>query len=231
MTKLAEPTRNQSPVVCATFPRSGHHYLVNLLSAVLHSKLVYCESYTTGIVDGANLIKDHDFELNRVADTSENYIIQIRHPLNAIISLFEQRLRMNVLSDTLADWELHAQREMAYWVNFYSKWVLGVAGSNAFQAVLIRYEDLVTNPSVPVTAAIRHLGFSPPPNLQNDSLQTALSQTASSGMRMDGHFIRKRQLRNVLSFRYFDKPFLEQLLAPVSPLDRASEWQYDHIGN
>lgn len=215
-------------VICITFPRSGHHYLVQLLHAALGTKLIYCERYS-GMIEGANLIKEHDFGLERVPSQSEPYLIQIRHPLNAIISRFEQNLRTKTLNDTRTDWERHARSEAVYWYNFFLKWILGVTASNRFQTLLIRYEDLIINPELHITAAIRLLGFTPRDNLDPRIIQEASKEPKSAGHPMDGYFIRERKPRSATSFRYYDRGFYQELLAPIARLNQVREWQYDRI--
>ena len=104
-------------IQCITFPRSGHHLLVNILlkyfseniffpeisdtkvdkqcnKVVCGGDFHYCEYYhhcrTSPCADPrTNFQKNHDFD-GRVQNCRNNYyVIQYRHPLECLISFFE----------------------------------------------------------------------------------------------------------------------------------------------
>jgi hypothetical protein len=102
--------------VFITFPRSGHHLVVNVLikyfskntkhreilgnqtrlyckNTIAAGKLHYCEYYnhcqSTPCSDSkTNLQKNHDFGLNEGIDNNYRYIILYRHPLDAVVSWY-----------------------------------------------------------------------------------------------------------------------------------------------
>jgi hypothetical protein len=108
-------------VICVSFPRSGHHLLINILlkyfssnvnypltsgentdrdcnRTLIAGKLVYCEYYnhcnTMPCIDkNTNFIKNHDFSLNLDILPDYYYIILYRKPIEAIISLYEFTLK------------------------------------------------------------------------------------------------------------------------------------------
>lgn len=124
-----------------TFPRSGHRVLGRVLKRYLKDKVKYHEVYggSKYTEKEANYIKDHDFALKVVPSKNRVYLVQIRYPLESIISLF----RLEKGGKDRREWELFAINRLKFWMGFYKKWVINPIGSPRY---VLNYEDLITNP-------------------------------------------------------------------------------------
>ena len=81
-----------------SFPRSGHHLLVNFLQRYFGGRFAYCEYYNhcqqqPCANPANNLQKSHDFGLELPADGAGDYLLQYRHPLYSITSNYFLHLR------------------------------------------------------------------------------------------------------------------------------------------
>jgi hypothetical protein len=80
-----------------SFPRSGHHLLVKCVKQYFGKRLGYCGNVFRGqdfLSDGITLQKNHDFDLILPISSDARYLIQYRHPLEAIASWYRS-LRKN----------------------------------------------------------------------------------------------------------------------------------------
>ena len=121
------------PISCVSYPRSGHHMLVRLLTGYFGDALHYCEYYEhcqqSPCSDPlTNFQKNHDFDLALPNDAGRRYIIQYRHPVTAIISWFELALKNgwkhDVREDTRECFARFLRDKMQYWRGFVRKWVI-----------------------------------------------------------------------------------------------------------
>lgn len=154
-------------IALITFPRSGHHFLINILMSYFESagiEFAYCEYYshcrTFPCSDSRLFIyKNHDFEGDIPILDDIDYIVQIRHPYMAIQSFFDISLyhdpqnienlsskpfknffrskRISNLSYKSFNKFLRAQ--VSYYRRFCRKWL-------KIAPTFIIYEDLVNNP-------------------------------------------------------------------------------------
>ena len=112
--------RQWSPVSCVTYPRSGHHLLVRLIANyqlnlnqktfcvhknledphgyISAGQMQYCTYYrhcnSVPCTDNAcNLQKNHDFDLTLELPATNKLLVQVRHPLESIISFYYWRLK------------------------------------------------------------------------------------------------------------------------------------------
>lgn len=137
-------------VVFASFPRSGHHMTVNLLSKYWGENLRYCEPYEGAISPAHNLVKTHDFKLD------ERYfsprMVLIRNPLDSLASYYDWSLKRGLIKvDSYDEWIKFATKNVRYWRNFYVKWL----HENRQKMLLLNYSDLLKDPRGVLTQAIQ----------------------------------------------------------------------------
>jgi hypothetical protein len=90
-----------------SFPRSGRHLMVRCLKQIYKDPLHYCEFYThwrrTPCSDPAtNLQKKHDFKLRISKSADQRYVVQYRHPVEAISSWFNLVLKEPIQLERLS---------------------------------------------------------------------------------------------------------------------------------
>lgn len=145
----------QGVIVNASFPRSGHRFLRELCLGYFSHEMRFLDSYSmTATADGgkskrrtppANYIKTHDFELQGLDvlkaefPLRRKYIVQVRHPLEAIASYYEFARKTNeVKKDTKSDWLTFLDKKLVYWKRFCETWLAQESAS----VLLVTYESL-----------------------------------------------------------------------------------------
>lgn len=143
-------------IINASYPRSGHRFLRNILISYFDDEFIFYESHQKVLhggtkgktrVEDANYIKTHDFELRGSAELLELfpskrlYVVQIRHPLEAIASYYEFSLRhQHIRLDTQKEWDEFLDHRLNYWKSFYQRWITEPNIRNT--RIIILYEDL-----------------------------------------------------------------------------------------
>lgn len=140
------------PLKCAgvSFPRSGHHALYAVLSEYFGDSLKYHDKYLVppanqiALAD-SNYCKDHDLELTVPVDPSLRYVIQTRHPREAIQSWldYDARVTPSCQINTRVEWEQRFGGMLEFWCKWYSKWVI----SDIPQRLIVTYERLLNDPT------------------------------------------------------------------------------------
>ena len=168
-------TSSATPVslVGVSIPRSGHHFLANLLQAALGSDLSYCEFYSA--TDCCRQIpctrphrarivyqKNHDLDLAVDPDlTGVRYVVQYRSPVPAVISdreLFAE-VRGSKLARDPSQYLMVLSEKAAHYTRFYNKWVRRPRAST----FSMKYEWLLEEPARALDALIRFCGLVVPP--------------------------------------------------------------------
>lgn len=140
------------PTECISYPRSGHHALVDVLRVYFGEALVYGEIYRDpAAILGAgdppvNYQKNHDFDLQTPVLADRRYIVQVRNPLESIESWEVFDRRVGAVPDS------HEVR-LDFWAAFVKKWVFAEMPSR----LVVWYEDLVERPHETCTAVIQFL--------------------------------------------------------------------------
>lgn len=129
-------------LIFASFPRSGHHLTVGLLSAYWGANLRYCEPYRTAISAAHNLVKTHDFDLD------ERYfsprLVLVRRPMDSLSSFYDWSLKAGHLkTDSYENWILFATSKVRYWRSFYVKWLK----ESRDEKLVVDYNDLLDDPA------------------------------------------------------------------------------------
>lgn len=151
-------------VVSVSFPRSGHHLLERCLRGLFPGEVQYCDYYrhcrhSPCLEARTNLQKCHDFDLRLERAPGWMYVIQYRHPLEAIVSWYEAELRhrhkarpgeprlrkafkLTFLQDSEIYWRFFLAKYVRFWRRFVEKWALAPPPG----AWLLSYGDLVRQP-------------------------------------------------------------------------------------
>ncbi|MCC7272253.1 MAG: hypothetical protein IT561_06255 [Alphaproteobacteria bacterium] len=204
-------------VFFVTFPRSGHHYLVELLEKLFPLADDYCEFYhcrapgcaVAGLPgmfripchSGRRFQKHHDFGLDLPLTPRCTYVVQYRYPLESLVSLFEFRLKHGYPGldatppeDTREGWRRASEADAVYWRRFAKKWLVRPAGRP--NLLPCPYESVTTDPEA-VVAVLRHVG----------------RLTGDAAAILARHFAAQRafDFRSVERFRFFDRDHFAHL--------------------
>jgi len=135
---------------------AGHETRRRAKEVVAAGPLQYCEYYhhcrSIPCVDPrVNLMKFHDRSRRQPSEELAHIIVQVRNPLLSIRSFyaFQHKRAPRDCDDFLE----MLRPELAYWSGFVEKWVLTPHPSR----LVIRYDDLILDPSVTLARAIRFL--------------------------------------------------------------------------
>jgi hypothetical protein len=142
-----------------TFPRSGHHAMIEQLESVSEIYKNYCEYYNCigrrgeiiecskssdtwkekGFSCGAGnrILKDHDFELLLPYKNDRKYVIQLRNPILSIASWYE--LDSKNLNLKLPEFNIYFSQKLKFWIEFVDKWYPKFSNENV---IYVPYEDL-----------------------------------------------------------------------------------------
>ena len=186
-----------------SFPGSGHHLLVNLLTRYYGrdlslssgrylndtSKLftagpfVYCECGVGGHCrqipcrdQRTTFQKYHDKKLDLKMNPSHSYIVQYRHPIHAIASLFMFSLRKHYkVEDSERGWDRFFKKKMRYWNGFCKKWIENNKHPSVY---FLRYEDLIENTQKKLVEILRFID--PDSEVDHDWLQRVIESAQIS---------------------------------------------------
>lgn len=174
------------PTDFITFPRSGHHFLIDTIADTLRVDrpgttylgryssqcLPYCEFYTCPAdlhcgaearrpdrpcPQGFPFRKSHDFDLRH--PPTGRTVVQIRRPEPALASWFALRLAEQGARPGPEHgdaWEEFCQTAGGFWVDFVERWVV----TERPWRLLAPYEDLVTSSGL-FRAVLRHVLVDP----------------------------------------------------------------------
>lgn len=140
------------PTHCLTFPRSGHHLLVNMLRAYFGHELRYVESYEHPELlnqPEANFIKDHDFAATAQAREGWRVLVQIRDPMEAIASRWQAEHAKE--SEEARDDFFRTQ--LAAYAQFCNRWVVPQQPNK----LVIHYRELSDQPLETLLRVLRHV--------------------------------------------------------------------------
>jgi len=158
-------------VLGKSMPRSGHHYLVNLLLAYFDRSFRYCEVYKvpdccrcTPCVraydrrqgNSCFLQKSHDFDLTDNPRLEAPYLIQFRSLIPRIQSRFDVRARRGVCAHTREALASQCVQDLKYTVGFLNKWLR----NRQPNVLAISYESLSETPAVALAQAVRFMAGS-----------------------------------------------------------------------
>jgi len=202
-------------IINASYPRSGHRFLRNILSNYFGDELVFYESHQKILLGGtkgktrvenANYIKTHDFELRGSAEllelfpTKRRYVVQIRHPLEAIASYYEFSLRhQHIRLDTQKEWKEFVGHRLTYWKNFYRCWIAETNIRNS--RIVILYEDLYQSTFDQARQVIEFISGE---SCNRQTLGESLQKLDFTQYINDSH-TKKNKKRDIRQFPHFDE--------------------------
>lgn len=141
-------------VVGVSWPRSGHHLVVNVLHEYFENEFAYCEFYTPSDCcksapcarrEYIKLSKNHDFLLKMPIVVDYPHFIQYRSFLPSVVSAFELFIEQGQ-PDTFTSFEKFATKEARIYNKFLAKWVFGTKRPR--ERLILRYEDLTSERGV-----------------------------------------------------------------------------------
>jgi hypothetical protein len=155
------PSRdNPRILVGASIPRSGHHFLADMMTAYYGADIYYCEYYTLPSCckavpctrRGTHKViyqKSHDRDFKLPSDVSEAlYLIQYRHPVPEALSDRELDLQDGfgrpslAYRSTLAGYQNWLAGKAIYYRRFHDKWI----APKLSNAIYLDYVDLAADP-------------------------------------------------------------------------------------
>jgi len=201
-------------IINAGFPRSGHRFLRVILSSYFGPEFTLYRHHSMKIdnklaqpdqLEHVNIIKTHDFMLEgkRVLSSmfpvDRRYLIQIRHPLESIISYYEFALEFGDLhADTEVTWSRFLAKNLRYWKKFYKLWALEEDGDS----LVITYDNLFNNTFETTQTAVSFL--SGQTSVNSEKLSKAIENQIF--LRYDNDSRSKQQeRRQITSFKYFNE--------------------------
>ncbi len=207
-------------VATVSWPRSGHHLLVRLLSSYFGDEFGYCEHHFKGAQccktfpctqkDAIILTKNHDFDLSLKPDPDTPTIIQYRAFLPSVVSNFELHVR-NGAPDTLASFAEFAASAAKTYKAFYKKWISDNIECERF---ILGYETLTSKPRHSLLLAAK---FIAPQELIDEPLIHRCVDSVAGEKVENGKVITQEQKgvkadRDVRAFRFYDEGLFDELL-------------------
>lgn len=157
MSAQASPLR-LTPVMGISWPRSGHHLLVRLLTGYFGSGFGYCEFHKAppslkdieqcckqvpcAHLGRIHFTKNHDFDLTVPQIAGQPYLIQYRDFLPSVVSNFELFIRTGG-EDSAESFRRFASNQFTRFLDFSEKWV---TSDFARDQMLVNYADLTADP-------------------------------------------------------------------------------------
>lgn len=140
-----------------SYPRSGHHYLVDLMKAAAITPFVYLDPYKTNRSIPHDLQKVHDRFPWQLANPTR-ILVLTRDPVRCVESRIRQMRREGSTEDLV---DLH-ERLLADYQVFTKEWILPVLADRRIDdcpADVVTYEDLCLRPLDTLLTAMKTLGF------------------------------------------------------------------------
>ncbi|MBI1417263.1 MAG: hypothetical protein GC146_08585 [Limimaricola sp.] len=205
-------------VVGISWPRSGHHMLVRLLTAYFGPDFGYCDFYGKGdccrrvpcvCAGQVNLTKNHDFDLSVPQVAGQKYLVQYRDFVPSVISNFELHV-LNGNPDTPLSFRRFASLQFDRYRDFAAKWL---ESDFAKRQLCVDYASLVADTPRVMSQVVGWLA----PERPRDA------ERIDNAIRMiDGEKIETRQVRRlknagvhpprqVAAFRHATPGLLDQL--------------------
>jgi hypothetical protein len=163
------------PVIFVSYPRSGHHWLIQLATEycsllygaepsvipgprvkpgvfVRAGDFSYCEYYHHCVqvpcTLGALVQKNHDFDLTLPREERFRYVALARDPARSIVSYHE-------FTGRAKPWPSFARRKAKYWRGFVEKWML----DEHEETLPLMYEQLLYEPAVTLSTFLQFCGI------------------------------------------------------------------------
>ncbi len=225
MSKQNPPSAPLRYVACVSYPRSGHHLTVRVLSHYFRQDFRYCQFYNKQEGEccrsfpctdaSVSFTKNHDMDLNFPTNPGVPkvegvpYLVLIRNFLEAVVSDYNLFLREHQ-EDTLEAWRGFSQRKLRFYRRFLRKWVLA---EDAIEKLVVPYEQLTGEP---LTWFARMIDFFHPARpvdgarLEKIVAEAVLEDVKPTGIEVIRNFgVRNR--RRIEDFQHFDQAYFAEL--------------------
>lgn len=213
-------------VAGVSWPRSGHHMLVNVLAAYFGQAFRHCEFHTPPNCcksfpcadPEVTFSKSHDFGLKMPMLEGVPYLIQYRAYIPSVVSEFELHVRAGE-PNTKEHFMVFASMHHVGYRSFTKKWIDNEKAPE--ERLVLLYEDLTgENKALKFSEAIAF--FAPGHAVETDRLSHVL-QTVTKNQVDNGvtAYIRGAGVtapRDVTAFRFYDREFFRELAEKVSDL-------------
>lgn len=213
-----------------SWPRSGHHLLVGVLSSYFGAEFRYCIFYDAGDnccrtypcqrAGAIHMTKNHDFGLHcEPADVP--HLIQCRAFLPSVVSDFELHV-LDGNPDTHEEFLRFARIRAGAYVGFGRKWIM--QGQKRSGWLTLWYENIIRSPLETFATAVYHLA--PGHNVDFERLSECIR--GASKLRVEHGRMEMeechgvRSTRQLSAFRYYDPvqfPELERQAVSAFPTD------------
>jgi hypothetical protein len=124
-------------IFAKSMPRSGHRFLSECLTHYFGPELHYCGFYWPGCchripckhpqpggrTNRYFMQKSHDFGFRDSNGLNGKYLIQYRSPIPRLQSNYDLAVARGTVEQSSESFAAFAERETAYFINFYRKWV------------------------------------------------------------------------------------------------------------
>lgn len=217
-----DPAAAPLPYVAnVSWPRSGHHLLMRLLSAYFGPRFGYCEYHgpretpeipccgafpcrKRGLI---SMSKNHDFDLSSPVPTGCAIIVQWREPLAAIQSEFELALRAGQ-EDTAASFAAFAEKRASAYRRFMAKWLEAPIENR----LAVEYDELVADPRSILADALTLWGeVEPDTQRLSEAIATVPHVSVSDRAVHVRDGIGVRAERRVEAFRHYDPALFDRI--------------------
>jgi hypothetical protein len=205
-------------VFSKSMPRSGHRFLTECLTHYFGAKLHYCGFYRPDCChkipcarpyndERSNryfLQKSHDFGFRDAPELNGRYLIQFRSPIPRLQSNYDLAIARGIGDESKEGFVAFAEKETAYFINFYRKWV----AAPRHNTLVIAYEDMIGAHERTLAAAIGFVqGHAA---IDGEALAATLAQVPVGGNGTPGG------LRDAMQHRHFDAGLYARLERQVA---------------
>ena len=213
-------TEKPKPLIGASIPRSGHHFLQTMLSAYFGPEMYYCEWYTPPNCcrqipctrrgrQTINFQKSHDRDHDVPSDVPDaQYIIQYRHPVPEALSDRELDLndafgRRSIVHRRSREYFMQWLSEKAiYYRKFHDRWM----AKRLPNALYLDYEELSNDPAGVMRKIIKiAYGSVDEPRLVQHVEQITGTRVSAPFMNLEATAFKPRVVQDS---KYFDEDLL-----------------------
>lgn len=137
------------------FPRSGHRLFQRLLKAYFGDELkngtIYGPNKKFFQTHNVNYLKNHDLRLDTMPNKSIRYLIQIRHPIESLVSWYRLEHK-NIMAQ--GTWNKFSKTKSEFWVKFCNKWIIKDMKA---ERLIVDYADVISKPRTVLIDAIEFM--------------------------------------------------------------------------
>lgn len=131
-------------IINASFPRSGHHVMRDVLQMYFGDEMKYCKwsddfEKRPTVCGETNFTMIHDLHLTFPISDEWKYLVLVRHPIYSLASWRIHHKRDK--GDICEDQEISKQK-LEFWAKWVNKWVLSPVPNR----LIVQYETLCREP-------------------------------------------------------------------------------------